>query len=248
MRAPATTPSRSVGDACIVVEDSPAAHPVPPWKTQRAIAWRAGLPLFPPSVAPSTAPGTLQSEQAGCASSGGPSTASVEKEVPEPSPRKPLLWIAHETLNKQGLSLDCPRCEAVLRLSAAGGHSQKCQARIEKALDRNPLDRERLCAAPKKGRWTTVEDLLVEVVEEVEKRRRLEASIGRLEASIGRTSTATRTGASTSTRAGDRGARSSSDLAPAGAPPCLRDSCYQRVDPSATIDVRPQVGQDVMNY
>ena len=206
MRAPATTPSRSVGDACIVVEDepnaAPAAHPVPPWKTQRAKAWRARLPLFPPSVAPSTAPGTLQSEQAGCASSGGPSTTSVEKEVPEPAPRKPQLWITHESLNKQSLSLDCPQCEAVLRLSAAGGHSQKCQARIEKALDRNPMD-----------------DLLLEVVEEVEKRRRLEASIGRLEASIGRTSTATRTGASTSTRAGDRGARSSSDLGPAGAPP-----------------------------
>ena len=138
----------------------------------------------------------------GCASSGGPSTTSVLKEVPEPAPRKRKLWITHESLNKQSLSLDCPQCEAVLRLSAAGGHSQKCQARIEKALDRNPMD-----------------DLLLEVVEEVEKRRRLEASIERLEASIGRTSTATRTGASTSTRAGDRGARSSSDLAPAGAPP-----------------------------
>ena len=209
MRAPATTPSRSVGDACIVVEDepnaAPAAHPVPPWKTQRA--WRAGLP------------GTPQSEEAGCASSGGPSTTSVEKEVPEPAPRKRKLWITHESLNKQSLSLDCPQCEAVLRLSAAGGHSQKCQARIEKALDKNPSDRERFCAAPKKPRWLTVEDLFVDVMEEVEKRRRLEASIGRLEASIGRTSTATRTGASTSTRAGDRGARSSSGLAPAGAPP-----------------------------
>ena len=155
----------------------------------------------------------------GCASSGGPSTTSVLKEFPEPAPRKRKLWITHESLNKQSLSLDCPQCEAVLRLSAAGGHSQKCQARIEKALDRNPVDRERFCAAPKRGRWLAVEDLFVDVMEEVEKRRRLEASIGRLEASIGRTSTATRTGASTSTRAGDRGARSSSDLAPAGAPP-----------------------------
>ena len=182
MRAPATTPSRSVGDACIVVEDepnaAPAAHPVPPWKTQRAKAWRARLPLFPPSVAPSTAPGTLQSEQAGYASSGGPPTAAIEQEVPEPAPRKP---------NKPGSS--------------------------------HPLVWERLCAAPKKRRWLTVEDLFVDVMEEVEKRRRLEASIERLEASFGLTSTATRMGASTSTSAGNRGARSSSDLAPAGAPP-----------------------------